>query len=211
MTRARRSPGATAWWRCGCFFGTGSASESALPTARALEDYRGRFVLAGARRWLRTASARPSWATSIMRDLRRRARRGSGGGGSSGHGDRASYLVHGARVVRLRLPDGGRRPARRAGPAQPHVPPHARAVGRVLQDAEQRAAAVAPDQRHRAGAAGGLRHAGGPVRESLSVVGYVGAAVLVRRAAWRWCASPARRSSCIRWSTSGGACVPPRG
>ena len=43
------------------------------------------------------------------------------------------------------------------------------------------------------------------LRESLALVGYVGAAVLLRRRGWRSSSSPARRWSSTRWCGSGSA------
>ena len=85
-----------------------------------------------------------------------------------GLGDRRRLPAQGRRLVRVVVPDGRRRAARRDGPAQRALPAHPRPVGRLLRAADDRAADVAHQQRRRPGAAGRCRRRSAISRASRS-------------------------------------------
>ena len=99
-------------------------------------------------------------------------------------GDRRCLPAEGRRLLRVLVPDGRRRPARRHGPSQRAVSAHPRPVGGLLRPRHDRAADVADQQRRR-------RRCSRPCRKRLAIwrasrwrwSGYVGAVVLLRRAA----------------------------
>ena len=91
--------------------------------------------------------------------------------------------AEGHRRVLFQLPDGRPRPSRGDGRAQSAVQPHARSVGGVFRAPHHRTAAVAHQQRRRAGPARGVRN---DRRSRARVAGagrLRGAAVLLRRQA----------------------------
>ena len=114
------------------------------------------------------------------------------------------YVCQGPRRVLLVLPDGRRRAAGRARPAQPAL----RGTSSASRRASSRGAATGQLLSRITNDVGQVQQAvsetvGDLLRESLALVGYAGAAVLLRRAAGARVPHRARRSSSIRWSRLG--------
>ena len=151
--------------------GTGTGRASARIRAPARRDGHAARTRCGACSATRGRIAADSRGPSSGCGLRRRHRPGSRSSSSpssttccrtSGASPSIAWAIvaavsaEGHRLVRLVVPDGRRRPARRDGPAQRAVPPHPRPVGRVLRAGRDRPADVAHQQRRRPGAAGGV-------------------------------------------------------